>query len=137
MLLREVKRQEGDATFTTVKWKRLEAYNEGPHFQMLNQIRRGICSQETQDILSLVAQRRHKVLTGGVVASQLLPTRREVDAINERELARLSTPPITFTAMDTVYDSTSLNLDVMCSARAKVWLCSSRQPWYHIYQGGA
>ncbi|EEQ97428.1 conserved hypothetical protein [Perkinsus marinus ATCC 50983] len=106
MLLREVKRQEGDATFTT----------------MLNQIRRGICSQETQDILSLVAQRRHKVLTGGVVASQLLPTRREVDAINERELARLSTPPITFTAMDTVYDSTSLNLDVMCSARAKVVL---------------
>ncbi|KAF4662511.1 hypothetical protein FOZ61_002403 [Perkinsus olseni] len=106
MVLKEIKRQEGDAIFTT----------------MLNEIRRGICSQETQDVLSLVAKRKHSTLTGGVVASQLLPTRREVDAINERELARLSTPPTTFTAADTVYDSSSLNLDVMCSARPKVVL---------------
>ncbi|KAF4653362.1 hypothetical protein FOL47_010561 [Perkinsus chesapeaki] len=106
LLLKEVKRQEGDATFTT----------------MLNEIRLGNCSQETQELLTLAAQRKHSTLTGGVVASQLLPTRREVDAINERELARLSTPPMTYTAVDTVYDSTSLNLDAMCSARSKVVL---------------
>ncbi|KAF4685021.1 hypothetical protein FOZ60_007039 [Perkinsus olseni] len=119
MVLKEIKRQEGDATFTT----------------MLNEIRRGICSQETQDVLSLVAKRKHSTLTGGVVASQLLPTRREVDAINERELARLSTPPTTFTAADTVYDSSSLNLDVMCSARPKVMLTKTFSPQKRLVNG--
>jgi len=106
----------------TKKYQLTKIFRQEDEFfsNILNQIRFGICSSETADLL---LSRVRDVSVSDSNAIKLLPLNREVEEVNEREISKLPRDAHrqTFVAIDTVYD-TAFNLDMVCPVKGSITL---------------
>ena len=72
--------------------------NDSEFVSMLNELRRGICSQQTVEALDSCHTHRKPPPTDGILPTQLYCTNRDVDQENEERLKQLRGDGVVFTA---------------------------------------
>ncbi len=72
--------------------------NDREFVSMLNELRLGVCSQETLDALDACHRQRKPPPTDGILPTQLYCTNRDVDQENEQRLKQLRGDGVVFTA---------------------------------------
>ncbi len=98
---------------------------DDPEFtQLLNEIRFGVCSESSARVL--LGRKTPTCTTPNSSSVKLVPLNREVNEINDQQLARLLAQTAgekltSFVAIDTVYDP-AFNIEAVCLAKQKISL---------------
>ncbi len=94
--------------------------NDNAFASLLNELRLGICSDESaRKLLSRLKRSSASDSSGGPPVIKLLPLNKEVSALNERELSKLKVEKQTFSAIDTLFDP-NFSLDLVCPAKTSL-----------------